>query len=669
MKKYNDILRKNLVLILIFFIAGLFQISAYAQQQSIFMTEGKLWETLNLEKTGPSFNNWNRTGYGMDYPGYEIKWIAGHIGDAPSHHVGGGIWIGALNEEGEVLGIEDFALYSGAVGFDSSFKYIASQHEFIYPDKKNYFLRENPTSGELTAKTSFKWNEDYVFTAEQERFLPIKLERRVQQWVTHEVDQNYIIFEYTIKNIQDTVMRKTHLMFMYGFSINARGWSVLFPGYNEGARNNRMLWDPSRRMMYGWATNFKDEEGDQSFDYWDKGGPDRKGEYLAPGYAGIKFLYISPDSSGRANRVHDYGWAVSHPTQATHPFTNIAESRAKYKVLKNPANATDAMTGLGDERWGSSRVWSMVNLGPWTLEPGDSIKIVMAELVGSVPYKTAVDPDASVQDIARGRNVLFELSERAQINYDNNYNVPDPPAAPNEFDTKHLTGDKIGAKLSWSAENESIPDPDYAGDEAYDLAGYYIYRSNYLPIGPWEKIGTVLKEEEGFYNGNLNDYEFLDTTQSMGESYYYAITAFDSGHASWPVNPELYPDGVPPQESSKYVNKTIEPFRAGIGPSSDLQDIVVVPNPFVIESGLTRPGDEDIIQFINVPSPCTIRIYTVRGDLVKTIKHEESLGIATWNQVSNWGQYVESGVYIYHVSSRAEGSKGQTKTGKFSIIR
>ncbi len=647
----------------------LFSISLFSQQQTIFMTEGKLWETLDLEKIGPGFNNWNRTGYGMDYPGYEVKWISSHIGEPPSHHVGGGFWIGALNNDGDVLGIEDFAMYSGAVGFESGSKYIASQHEFIFPNRENYFLQQNPNKGEVNAITSFKWNNDYVFPTEQEQYLPIQVKREVHQWVTHKVDQNYIIFDYTIKNVGDTLMKKTHLMFMYGFSINARGWSILFPEYNDGARNTRMIWDPFRRMMYGYATNFKEEEGDQSYDYWDKGGPTREGEYLAPGYAGIKFLYISPDSSGQENRIHDYGWAASHPTQATHPFTNKAEQNAKYRVIREPANATDAMTGMGDDRWGRSRVWSLVTLGPWDIPPGDSIRISMAELVGSVPYKTTIDPEATAQDIAQGRNILMELSNRAQQNFDNDFNIPDPPAAPDDFDIEHISGDQIGAKIIWSDENESIPDPDYTGDEAYDLQGYKIYRSNYLPIGPWTQIGTVLKNQDGFYNQNNHTYEFLDTTQTMGESYYYAITAYDTGHAEWPVNPSQYPQGVPPQESSKYVNKTIEPFRAGIGPSSDLADITVVPNPFVIESGLTRPGDEDIIQFVNIPSPCTIRIYTVRGDLVKTIEHTQSLGIATWNQVSNWGQYVESGVYIYHVVSKAPGSKGQTKIGKFSIIR
>jgi hypothetical protein len=91
----------------------------------------------------------------------------------------------------------------------------------------------------------------------------------------------------------------------------------------------------------------------------------------------------------------------------------------------------------------------------------------------------------------------------------------------------------------------------------------------------------------------------------------------------------------------------------------------VVPNPFVIGEGRSQPGEADRIQFINIPNPCTIRIYTVRGDHVATINVPEGQGaIASWDQVSDYSQYVESGVYIYHVESQAG-----SKTGKFAIIR
>lgn len=127
---------------------------------------------------------------------------------------------------------------------------------------------------------------------------------------------------------------------------------------------------------------------------------------------------------------------------------------------------------------------------------------------------------------------------------------------------------------------------------------------------------------------------------------------------------------MPPLESSKYPNHTVEPFAAAFAPQNEtLNKILVVPNPFVIRSGYTTPGGRDLISFVNIPSPCTIRIYTVRGDLIKTIEHKVDTGIAQWDQITDYGQYAESGIYIFQVKSLAGPTRNQTFTGKFAIVR
>ncbi|MDD3807669.1 MAG: hypothetical protein PHE86_06525 [Candidatus Marinimicrobia bacterium] len=640
-----------------------------AQEKILFLKEGRLWETVHLAKTGPIFASWARSGYGMDYPGFDIEWVAGHIGDAPSHHVGGGFWIGALDSNGTVMGREDYALYAGSVGFESTAKYIATKHGFITDGRSNFYYQQQKNMGEIALETEFSWNPNYLFPYERKAYLPIKVNRKVYQWPTHERDQDYIIFDYTVTNIGDSTMFKTYVMFLYGFSINARGWSILFPNYNPGARNTRMLWDQNRRLMYGYATDFKDVEGNETYDFWADGGPDRQGEYLAPAYAGIKFLYVSPDSSGEANRINNYGWSASHPTQASNPFTNKGTLEEDYAVLKNPANATDPITSMGDDRWGKTKIWSMVSLGPWDIEPGDSIRFVIAEVIGSVSYNVAVDPNATISDIAKGRQILLENADAAQANFEANYTIPMPPAAPNAIELDYMGEDAIGVVIRWDNEGESIPDADYTGDEAYDLVGYRIYRSNYLPIGPWTLVADISKKDTKYFDAFEQKYSFADTNVINGEAYYYAVTAYDTGHGVWPPNPDLYPNGVPPLETSKYINRTTKSFRAGYGATEGLENIVVVPNPFVLSSGLTQAADADNIQFRNIPAPCTIRIYTIRGDLVKVIEHTEAIGSAIWDQVSDYGQFVESGVFIYHITSHAPESEGDVAIGKFSIIR
>jgi len=123
---------------------------------------------------------------------------------------------------------------------------------------------------------------------------------------------------------------------------------------------------------------------------------------------------------------------------------------------------------------------------------------------------------------------------------------------------------------------------------------------------------------------------------------------------------------VPSLESSIFANRTTSPFYTTLTPTdADLSGVTVVPNPFYRSSGFELAGDAKLIQFVNLSTACTIEIYTVRGDLVKTIRHSDpQSGVATWNQISDYGQYVKSGMYFFKVHN----DRGEGKTGKFAIV-
>jgi hypothetical protein len=102
-----------------------------------------------------------------------------------------------------------------------------------------------------------------------------------------------------------------------------------------------------------------------------------------------------------------------------------------------------------------------------------------------------------------------------------------------------------------------------------------------------------------------------------------------------------------------------------------LNDIYVVPNPYVAYSTIEAPGvtatkrGEAKIQFRNMPPRCTIRIYTMVGELVTTIEKDDGSSIADWNLLSNEGQRLAYGVYIYHVDIPEVGEK----VGRFALIK
>ncbi len=88
-----------------------------------------------------------------------------------------------------------------------------------------------------------------------------------------------------------------------------------------------------------------------------------------------------------------------------------------------------------------------------------------------------------------------------------------------------------------------------------------------------------------------------------------------------------------------------------------LADIKVVPNPYVVgslwetEFGELRREPLRQIQFTNLPMSCEIIIFTLAGDLIKTLRHESASGTETWDLRAEGGREIAAGIYLYHVSA------------------
>ncbi len=107
-------------------------------------------------------------------------------------------------------------------------------------------------------------------------------------------------------------------------------------------------------------------------------------------------------------------------------------------------------------------------------------------------------------------------------------------------------------------------------------------------------------------------------------------------------------------------------------------NVKVVPNPYLVYNEWQQTFSQRRIRFINLPSECTIRIFTLNGDLVRTIHHHHTLDVPAgtepvansaggdeeWDLLSENRQLVASGIYVFQVQS----SVGQ-QVGKFVVIR
>lgn len=101
--------------------------------------------------------------------------------------------------------------------------------------------------------------------------------------------------------------------------------------------------------------------------------------------------------------------------------------------------------------------------------------------------------------------------------------------------------------------------------------------------------------------------------------------------------------GAEPEEK-KYTDKQMD-------------QIQIVPNPyFITHQGVRSPYDSQIY-FTKLPEECTIDIYTVTGDLIRSIKHDNRAGnkdrhaVEVWDLLSSNRQRVESQVMIAVITS------------------
>lgn len=202
------------------------------------------------------------------------------------------------------------------------------------------------------------------------------------------------------------------------------------------------------------------------------------------------------------------------------------------------------------------------------------------------------------------------------------------------------------------------------GDSVYvedaDTIVYGIYEAHLTDLNP--SIGLYVSVT-AFDYGNA-DLGLSPLESTPGSCYDYVIPIYsaavveDSGlHVSVYPNPyKLAFDGPDGRRTSYYDQGFEAPEKKGRGESIDEQD--------------------RRIWFVNLPSQATIRIYTLDGDLVRTIEHEwpkqeGSQAFLTdyssrvgWDLVSRNTQAVVSGIYIYRIDSPLG-----SQLGKLVIIK
>jgi hypothetical protein len=111
--------------------------------------------------------------------------------------------------------------------------------------------------------------------------------------------------------------------------------------------------------------------------------------------------------------------------------------------------------------------------------------------------------------------------------------------------------------------------------------------------------------------------------------------------------------------------------RSFAATKDDMARIRVVPNPFIVTSAFDFNSDRHEIHFTGLPEQCAIKIFTLAGELVKTIDYSRNdpanpgLSFARWALKTEFGSEVAYGVYLYHIDAGTLG----TRMGKIAIMR
>lgn len=294
----------------------------------------------------------------------------------------------------------------------------------------------------------------------------------------------------------------------------------------------------------------------------------------------------------------------------------------------------------------------LYDTGPFEARVGDTLHITIGQILG------------------KGKEGVFQNYDRLVQLRNQDYRTPAPPPRP----PLRIAVGNHQATLDWevrpgNVNPETYTDEYRADGEPEPFAGYRVYKSTVSINGPWVLLAEYDRTDDPWDNNIGLAYSYVDVGLLNNLEYYYSVTAFSKPDTVF---------GVASLESG--INANAKRAIPGTASPETVGRVAVVPNPYrgdekyyTLNPAWEKPSfgnvwrEEDRrIQFINLPSPCTITVYTVSGKFVTSIQHDNpDVGFENWNLTSSVGQAIASGVYLFTVKD----SQGNIQTAKFVVIK
>jgi len=372
------------------------------------------------------------------------------------------------------------------------------------------------------------------------------------------------------------------------------------------------------------------------------------GEFVSSMFAGYGVLYVAATPQARAPNDPDQPYTYNFGD-----FTNASGWRQ--------ANRWDNIFNAGEPSFAHPDYSQTVpknleacwmGFGPFNIPAWGKMTLVFAHAVNGPSIESAravgqaylngeITKEQKNLFLASGRDSLATTLAKAQWNWDNYLSrLRSIPNAPQPPENLIITSALRQIDLSW--------DPSASAD----VVNYNIYRKTGNNLGEFEYVGNVEASENSFSDSSVN----------LGASYYYSVTAANDGSTN--DDPTCFGQ---PLESSKFFNRSYHGVTAFRPAEAELNEVLVVPNPYHLNQVSAWEGEVNKLMFTNLSEKCTIRIFTINGDLVKTLRKDNPSAYVYWSpMLTDDNLLIAPDIYIYHVKDDAT---GDTNIGKFVVVR
>lgn len=691
---------KNLLLLLLL---GLSFIAAQTSQQRLEKAlDDDNANYTNVGNIGLTVTNFGTYGHGFslwpDQPSCEYP-----LGSGIEHLFDGGLWVGAYLSDDETGSNRNGPFVStGAVDATSvsarggGFEYTNGSGEFVR--ERSSLIDSKFFDPEAISHQDFVM--DYVDTNTtlsngevivDHRPLGISIHQETYVWNFPFADF-FVIMNYWIKNTSDKYLDSLHVGLWTDTVV--RNTNVTSPRtgsafYNKGGNG----YSDSLKIAYEF-----DATGDVGF---------------TDSYVGIQYL----GSDKNIDSINFVNWQFRNTTDPN------------YFAPQNDIQRFRKMLGFygGENRFGEDQVIkpeaiktpsnrSMLISVELTdaLAPGDSVNVTFAIVTAKKAGFDLPSFDTEEQKENLYSNASWAL--RAYNGEDGNgdgildpdedldgngkitrYILPAPPTPPK---VKAIP-ESQSVTIYWDKRSEDSIDPISAKK---DFEGYKIYRTNpgfdlteaqdisasLIEVAEFDSLGNDIGYNTGFDFIELDEpvkfvgddteywYKFVVENQLNGWQYIYTVTAFDQG------DPE---NNLESLESGPLAN--LQKVIPGTPPVEEKDiDVGVYPNPYYGNAYWDGSSERlRKIYFYNLPQECEIVIYTLSGDIVKKIYHNNlsngsdlrwfetyssdekqkmAGGEHAWDLITEHDQAVATGLYLFTVKNL---NNNNIKRGKFLVIK